>query len=213
VSDNSIVEYTPEPWSRQLDEGWRDFEYFCAYRDATPGERRMSKIAARLGVDPNTISIISKKNKWKERIELYQEFLDKERREIMALKREVMYERHAALALQLQDKISEAVTQIEPSQLSPSDIAKWLDISVKVDNLAHGTPTEHVKDNKQVNVNVTKTNNTAQVILDANSAEKACDLLEQLAFGQVISGRISDVRDGRPMDAGKASGNPEQKTS
>ena len=53
-----------------------------------------------------------------------------------------MAERHAKLAMAFQQRVAQRLQQIDPAELSPSDMAKWLDIATKLERLSRGEPTE-----------------------------------------------------------------------
>jgi hypothetical protein len=210
---DEIVKYEPEAWERQVDESWRDFEFFSYYRDSSPADRRFSRMSKVFGISSLSIKAISQKNRWESRLRLYQEMLDKERREIMFLRREQMYDRHQTLATALQEKLHDAISSIDATSLNANDIAKWADIAVKIDRLAHDTTTENIDNKNSVNVNVIKNNNTANVILDQKSAEVACDILERLTIGPIDSGGIRPLCIPGDVAVSEASSDIEQKTS
>ena len=53
-----------------------------------------------------------------------------------------MAERHVKVAKAFLLIIAQALQQIDPAQLSPSDMAKWLDVATKLERLSRGVPTE-----------------------------------------------------------------------
>jgi translation initiation factor 2B subunit (eIF-2B alpha/beta/delta family) len=46
--------------------------------------------------------------------------------------------RHAAAARTMVDKVAERLTEVDPSELSVSELARWIDVAVKVERLALG---------------------------------------------------------------------------
>ena len=56
-----------------------------------------------------------------------------------------MSARHADYSLQIQEKAIEALNFINPEELKPNDLIKWLDIAVKIERLSRGVSTENIK--------------------------------------------------------------------
>ena len=53
-----------------------------------------------------------------------------------------MAERHAKLAMAFQQRVAQRLQEIDPAELSPADMARWLDIATKLERLSRGEPTE-----------------------------------------------------------------------
>ena len=53
-----------------------------------------------------------------------------------------MVERHAKLAMAFQQRIEERLKKINPEELGPADLVRWLDVATKLERLSRGEPTE-----------------------------------------------------------------------
>lgn len=178
-NSSGILPYEPEPWDRQIDESWKDFELFTRYRDALPSDRRWTKIAKIFGMVAGSVKRIAITNKWEERLTLYNQFLDREKQAMAVIEREKMYERQIALSMKMQGIVNDAIDQIDPETLSPTDVTRWADLSTKIELRARGEPTENIKEQK--NINIQQTNTAVGIILDEAAAKMACDLLERVS--------------------------------
>jgi len=92
------------------------------------------------------------KYNWLERARAYDDYLERKKREEKEKAILEMAERHARLAMAFQQRVAERLREINPSELSPSDMAKWLDVATKLERLSRGEPTEI---GKRDNVNLT----------------------------------------------------------
>jgi chromatin segregation and condensation protein Rec8/ScpA/Scc1 (kleisin family) len=136
-------------WDRQPGESSKAFRHLCLYRDAGQG-RSLRKLAA----DAKTTSKLrqlqhwSSRWKWVERCRKYDDHLEYQDRLRHEKEREQMHERHAKIAVlgqnivvrEMESLLAEA--QNSGSQMTPSDVARLLDVTVKVERLARGDPTE-----------------------------------------------------------------------
>lgn len=181
---DEIVEYTPSyPWERQADEDWKHYEWFCKWRDSIAKERRVTVFSRAVGSTPSTIKRVMEKNAWEKRLTAYKLRLLEEKEELDVVEREEMYKRHSSLSMKLQEKLEEAIDNIDATDLTPKDIVSWLDIAVKVDRLSRGESTQNISEKKNIDVNVSQ---KQALVKDPASAEMACALLEQLTLGQKV---------------------------
>jgi hypothetical protein len=179
-----IIEYVPSyPWERQKDEDWKHYEWFCKWRDSTPKERRITIFSRAVGSSPVTIKKVMEANVWVKRFEAYKIKLLEEKQELDAVEREDMCMRHSALSIKLQEKLNEAIDNIDAATLSPKDIVSWLDVAVKVERLSKGESTKNIEEKRKVDVTVAGKSN---IVDDPQKADMACALLEQLTLGKPI---------------------------
>jgi len=82
------------------------------------------------------------KHKWVKRAEAYDEYLERRKREEHEKAILEMAERHARLAVAFQQKIAQRIQMIDPNELTPQDLARWLEIATKLERLSRGEPTE-----------------------------------------------------------------------
>jgi len=132
-----------EIWERQKNESSKAYAAFCVYRDLGP-ERSLEKVRQNLD-KPRTRKWLgdwSVKHNWVERANAYDDYLERKKREEKEKAILEMAERHAKLAMAFQQRVAQRLQQIDPAELSPSDMAKWLDVATKLERLARGEPTE-----------------------------------------------------------------------
>lgn len=138
-----------ELWDRQKDEGSRAYEHFCIYRDFGP-VRSFSKLVkdGRCTVKVQQLERWSHQWQWVERAEAYDDQFDLQRRARLEKERLEMMERHAKVAMLgqslllkgLESKI--AKVQQEGETISAGDLARLMDVTVKVERLARGEATD-----------------------------------------------------------------------
>jgi hypothetical protein len=49
-----------------------------------------------------------------------------------------MVDRHARLAVAFQQRIAQRLAEINPSELTPADMARWLEVAAKLERLSRG---------------------------------------------------------------------------
>lgn len=182
--DDDIIEYVPSyVWERQPDEDWKHFEWFCRWRDSSAKDRRITIFARSIGSTPVTVKKYMELHAWEKRFDAYKLKLAEEKQELDSIEREEMCKRHSLLSMKLQDKLNEAIDNIEAEDLTAKDIVAWLDIAVKVDRLSRGQSTENISEQKKIDVTFT---HKEALVKDPKSADMACTLLEQLTLGQKV---------------------------
>lgn len=130
----------PEPWTRRKDETPAAWKAFQVYRD---GERNMSEISRQLGHrSKSAVQEWALKNDWKNRALAYDRFMDEQRvQEQVKLQRE-MNERQAKIGQIVQNLSLQGVKNLKPEDLKPSEIARLLEVSSKIERLARELPSE-----------------------------------------------------------------------
>lgn len=166
-----LLDLTPEPWERQKGESRQAFQAFAIYRDMGAA-RSTAKVAHQLGKSKALMDRWSAKWSWVARMAAWDAELDRKARESQEKARVEMAERHIKEAMLFQQKIVERLKTLEPDDLSPSDIAKWFDIAVKVERLARGEPTENVKQEVQGQVTQRYENQLVRRILEDPEARE-----------------------------------------
>lgn len=135
-----------EIWERQQGETTKAYAAFCVYRDLGP-DRSLEKVRKEYEKNGKKISVKflgrwSAKYNWVERARAYDDYLDYKKREEQEKAIRDMAERHAKVAMLFQQKVLERLQGINPSELSPADLARWLDVATKLERLSRGKPTE-----------------------------------------------------------------------
>lgn len=136
----------PEIWERLPNESSKAYAAFCIYRDLG-SERSLDGVRRKLEENGKKVSIKflgrwSSKYNWVARAQAYDDYLERKKREEKEKAILEMAERHARIAVAFQQKIVERLRELDPDQLSPSDLAKWLDVATKLERLSRGEPTE-----------------------------------------------------------------------
>lgn len=125
------------PYDRLDDETVEDFTIFALYRDM--GVRRSVKRAAeKAEVAVYRVSELSRRHAWRSRADAFDDAMDRQaRRELAA---EIISERKktAAIIRVARQKVVDRVMEIDPSELSPRDVAVWLEVLTKLSRQAHG---------------------------------------------------------------------------
>ena len=139
-----------EYWDKMEKETAKSYSAFCVYRDMGLS-RSLDKTRLALGKEKpgynRTLEEWSSKYEWVARATAYDAYLLREQREKAEEERLKMSERHAKQAMAIQQKIVTRLQSLDANMLSPSDLIKWLDVSVKIERLARGESTENVNQN------------------------------------------------------------------
>ena len=136
-------------WDRQPRETSRACELLCGYRDLGT-ERSLRKLKQGTNGAPNVnrLKRLSTRWNWVERCERYDDYLEQQDRLQQEKERREMRKRHAKIAVLGQNIVVRemesliAKGQSGGSQLTPSDVARLMDVTVKVERLARGEPTD-----------------------------------------------------------------------
>lgn len=138
------------PWDRQPkehDEAWRSFKH---YRDMGL-TRTTPKTAEELGKSLNTILTYSSRFSWVLRAAAWDAEQDRLDQLWMQQERKKAVTRHVKQAQQLTSKWLVRLQQLDPSQLSPSDVIRYADVATRMEREALEM------DRKDINVNVSGT--------------------------------------------------------
>ena len=134
-----------ELWERQERESGPRWEAFQTYRNMPPGKRSTNEVAKSLGKAPRLIHKWSSEDKWQDRCEAYDRYLDAEAtaRRIEGIAE--MNKRHIDVAEKILEKAANGLDYIDPEDIRPSDVAKLVDTAAKLERLARGDATEVVE--------------------------------------------------------------------
>jgi hypothetical protein len=128
-------------YERQGGKSKQAYEGFTVYR-IMGITRSLKDVAEKLGRHRSLIERWSKNNGWVERAQAFDEELEKRAILENAQLRKQMIKDHAEVSRQLLFKVKDAVEHIKPKTLSPYEIAKLLEIAVKVERLSRGQSTD-----------------------------------------------------------------------
>lgn len=130
------------PWERLPEETPKAWRAFCVFRDLGP-TRTLARAAQALGLRPASVRRLeewSSRYRWVERALAYDEWLDAQRRaEREAAVRE-MARRHAELAALLLERVRARVEALRPEELTPAEVARWLEVAARLERLSRGEP-------------------------------------------------------------------------
>jgi len=129
---------------------------------------------------------------WVTRAQAYDDYIEKKKREKKEKAILDMAERHAKLAMAFQQRVAQRLQGIDPLELSPSDMAKWLDIATKLERLSRGEPTEIGK--QEVQGQVTQRYEydiTQRIVSDPETRELARNLYRR-AVNADLGGRCEE---------------------
>lgn len=134
-----------DPWERQDGESAKAYEAFQLYRDASPSDRSLRKLAEQIGKSRTLIERWSSGHEWGERVAAWDAHNDAIRRAAMAAEAQMMGERHARLARRVLDMVAEKLESIDPTDLPPAQLSRLIDTASKLERLALGEPSERVE--------------------------------------------------------------------
>ena len=182
-----------EIWEKQKDESNKAYHTFCIYRDLGP-DRSLEKTRQKLGKSAGYTRWMhtwSSKYDWVTRAQAYDDYIEKKKREEKEKAILDMAERHAKLAMAFQQRVAQRLQGIDPLELSPSDMARWLDIATKLERLSRGEPTEIEK--QEVHGKVENGDIFERI-------EKYTEVFRQLAGRGVPESGIQGDGPGEPVD-------------
>lgn len=147
-SSNSTKSREPEPWERQPGETPKAFEAFQLYRDMG-ASRSTSAVGRQLHKHRDLICRWSRRYGWVKRVASWDDEQDRLRRKKLEGELEEMAERHAKIALMMQDKIAAQLEHMnKSSKTKPIPVTvlhHWTDTAVRIERLARGQATERME--------------------------------------------------------------------
>lgn len=134
----------PKAWERQYNESRQAFEAFRVYRDIGPG-RSIREASEVLGKQHRLLEKWSAKWNWLYRIQEWERDQDRVRVEADREAVAEMSRRQAQIAVTFQTKLLERLINVNTEELTAADLARWFEVSVKVERLARGLPADTVR--------------------------------------------------------------------
>ena len=167
------VRNSKKPWERRDNESTQAYEAFSIYR-SQGAKRSHEKVARESGKNIALMSRWSSRHDWVDRVRAYDALISKEvvEDEKDAIVR--MNRRHINESHKLQDLVLQRIGKIRPEALTPTDVARWLDIAVKIERKCMGLDDNGPMVNTQVNVEVAT---EANIILATKLYPKALSML------------------------------------
>jgi hypothetical protein len=137
-----VTEFT-ETWDRVGKETFRAFELFAHYRDEGLN-RSLRKTAEAFNVSKRLLEKMSSRHSWQMRVRAFDGEQDRQRQLDNRVAQRVMVDRHAALATLAQQKALDRLQTLKPTELTPTEATRLLEMGVRIERLSRGVPTEHV---------------------------------------------------------------------
>ena len=136
-------------WDRLPGESSKAYHHFCVYRDmaANRSLRQMAGIPGCTSVR-RQLNRWSSRWRWVERCQQYDDYLEYQLRAQQEKERREMSKRHAKIAMLGQNILvkgmEELLAKVQSGQhsLAPAELARLMDVSVKVERLARGESTD-----------------------------------------------------------------------
>jgi hypothetical protein len=181
-------------WDRKQGESNKAYRAFCIYRDMGI-DRSLKRVGEELKISGALAGRWSSRYGWVARAQAWDDRLDAEAQKAkikaQAKAREEMTERHAKLAKVLQSKVVERLQNLNPRELSPGDVAKWVDVAVKVERLSYGEPTENVDQRVSGEVSMKGDEELAKrIVEDPEASRLAVSLIARIANSEVEPGGV-----------------------
>lgn len=124
-------------WDMQEGESSVAFEAFKFYRDLGL-TRNLSKVAEKVGKSYQTIAIYSHKYSWAMRVAAWDKEQDRQEQQWLLDERKKAVTRHVRQAQSLQSKWIQRLQQLDPSELSVSEVIRYAEIATKLEREALG---------------------------------------------------------------------------
>jgi len=162
-----------QPWEQLPKETAQAYEAFALYR-SLGAARNLRIVAQKLNKSFTLMGRWSSRHKWAVRVRAYDAAISKE---VVADEKDAvlrMNKRHMAESHKLQQLLLQRIDRIRPEILTPSDVARWLDIAVKIERRCMGLDENGTTVSTEVNVAVAT---EAHIILATKLYPKAISML------------------------------------
>lgn len=124
-------------WEQQPGETILEFSIWTAYRDSYPGHRpTYAELSKRLGIGVGTISTAANRWSYQTRMQAWIRHCDDITREARYKEIINMNSEHIRMASELRDKLSKAISNIDPDTLGPKEIPTLLRLSAALEKQA-----------------------------------------------------------------------------
>ncbi len=137
MDDQDIYILEPELWERQLNESPQAFEAFAKYRDMG-ASRSLAKVSRELCKSKALMERWSVDHDWVKRVAAWDAEKDRVARETQLKDIVAMRERHAAIAKKMLDTADNALSNINPNDVSTNEIARLVEIASKLERISRG---------------------------------------------------------------------------
>ncbi|WP_121746884.1 hypothetical protein [Streptomyces sp. E2N166] len=132
-----MAEGTVESWERQSGESVQAFEAFAVYRDLGPA-RSVTTAARELDKSRSLLGRWSRQFAWVMRAAAYDREQDRLFLAEQAQARRDIARRHAKLAQAVQSKAVARLQTLDPRELSPSELLRYIQVAAEIERRAVG---------------------------------------------------------------------------
>jgi hypothetical protein len=132
-----------EPWERQRRESGEQFRMFQAYLEMP--RRSAPALARQLGKSPAYLTQCMWAGRWRDRAEAYDADRQEKRAAQLARQREEVVDRHLDVAARMLDAAEAALGFMDPEKMKAADVARLVDVAVKIQRTALDMPTNQVE--------------------------------------------------------------------
>jgi hypothetical protein len=177
------MEIGPELWLKLPNESEQAYIAWSLYRDMEP-PRSIRKLAERCSKSVSLLLRWSARWRWQKRLEAY--LRNREETRLRELEKTIkkMKERHIGIAQMLQGKALERLQEIDPKQLSPDAIVRFLDLAVTLErkSLDIETPVKQVNTTNITELTLSETRELRSPLQESvqRLAPVSRDLIRQL---------------------------------
>ena len=186
------------PWDRLPGESSKAYHHFCLYRDMALARslRQMANVSGCTS-QRRQLNRWSTRWRWVERCGQYDDYLEHQARLQTEKERREMHKRHAKMGMLAQTfavrKLEKMASRIEQDEerVSPGEVARILEIGVKVERLARGEPTD------------------SHEVSGPSGGPLKLDLMETLKRIDEVYGLKTEDNGGKTRGPGDGSGTPE----
>ncbi len=140
-------------WQQQPGETSKAYQAFNVYKNLDPSERSIVRVSSELAKSRTLVSRWSFTWDWVERAAAWDE--EQEIRLLTARieQKKKMDEEHLKIVRGARNKAVQALKNLDPKDLSPSELRQWLDMTLKWERLIMGEP-ETIEE-RRTKINVT----------------------------------------------------------
>jgi hypothetical protein len=177
------------PWERQPKESEKAYAAYRSFMEQTP-PRRVTDVVERTGKSISLLYRWSTKHHWLARTMEYDLTVERGRQAELADARREMNTRHAAIAKHMSAKVAQRIKDLQPDELTPGELGRWMQVIAMVERLALGEVTERTEatGDPSTVINVTE-NVEQQVVFDRDHIG---EVLDRLAARGIVPGPSDD---------------------
>ncbi len=128
------------PWDKQPGETTKAYAAFVAFKNIEPAFRSQVRVASDLSKSRQQIQRWSSKWNWEERASAYDETQEVELLASRIEMKKRMDEEHLRIVRHARNKAVQALKDLDPKDLTPSELRHWLDMTLKLERLIMGEP-------------------------------------------------------------------------